>query len=281
MRALIVVLVPVGHVVAAEPTVKVTGPPAGKYSEKYAKFVSAESFAILGSAKVNDYALLEAAYLVNQILAPRPDIRKVLIESKCRFVVMAPDELTTDVPEHSKLEPKDYWDRRARGLGATRYHPVVSCGEENLLCYPGDPYVQENILIHEFAHAIHLMGLNTAEPKFDGRLKETYDKAMADELWKGKYAATSLEEYWAEGVQCYFDANAPPDNDHNHVRTRDALKKYDPRLFDLINDVFRETSWRYVRPPDRKEPGHLIGYDPKTAKRFHWPNGLENLPPKK
>jgi len=25
---------------------------------------------------------------------------------------------------------------------------VVSCGEENLLCYPGDPYHKENILKH-------------------------------------------------------------------------------------------------------------------------------------
>jgi len=124
------------------------------------------------------------------------------------------------------------------------------------------------------------MGLTQVDPKFNQRLKTTYEKAMADELWKGKYAAQSDEEYWAEGVQCYFNANAPEDADHNHVRTRDALKQYDPRLFDLINDVFRETSWRYVRPPERKEMGHLTGYDPKTAKRFQWPKGLEKLPPK-
>ncbi|MFQ5808669.1 MAG: alpha/beta hydrolase [Armatimonadota bacterium] len=31
---------------------------------------------------------------------------------------MSEDEFTTDVPEHSDLEPAAYWDRRARGLGA-------------------------------------------------------------------------------------------------------------------------------------------------------------------
>ena len=281
MYVVLVVLVPVAQVICADPVSKVTKPPPGRYSSKYTKYVSAGGFPVLGSAKVNDYALLEAAYIVNHLLGPRPDIRKALIESKCHLVVMAVDEFTTDVPEHSNLKPKDYWDRRARGLGATRYRPAVSCGEENLLCFPGDPYHKENILIHEFAHAIHLMGLNVADPMFDSRLKEIYEKAMADGLWKGKYAATNREEYWAEGVQCYFDCNAAPDHDHNHVRTRSALKEYDPRLFKLIDGVFRATPWRCVRPPDRKEKGHLAGYDPKTAKRFHWPKGLEKLPPRK
>jgi hypothetical protein len=259
----------------------VTAPPEGKYPAKYTRFVSADGFPVLASAKASDFALLEAAYLIDRMLGPRPDVRKALTESGCRFVVMAADELTTDVAEHSDLKPKEYWDRRARGLGATRRRPAVSCGEENLLCYPGDPYAKENILVHEFAHAIHQMGLRTAEPKFDGRLTETYEKAMADGLWKGTYAATNKGEYWAEGVQSYFDTNRPPDGVHNEVRTREALKKYDPRLHALIDDVFRGNEWRYVRPPDRKEPSHLAGYDPKAAKRFRWPKGMEKPIPKK
>jgi hypothetical protein len=258
---------------------RVTAPPKG-YPAKYAKFVSAGGFPVLGSAKVSDFAMLEAAYLVTRMLAPRPDVRDALAESGCRFVVMAPDEFTTDVPEHSDLKPKEYWDRRARGLGPTRARPAVSCGEENLLCLPGDPYAAENILVHEFAHAIHLMGLNRIDRQFDKKLKAAYDKAMADGLWKGKYAATNKEEYWAEGVQSYFDTNRPPDHDHNHVRTRAALEKYDPRLFALIDETFRGNEWRYVRPRDRKAAGHLTGFDPKAAKRFRWPAGLEK-PPKK
>jgi hypothetical protein len=280
MRVIFVVFVPVAYVSAAEPAFKIGKPPAGKFDEKYTKYVNVDGFPVLGTDKVNDYALREGAYIVQNMLAPRPDVRKALIQGKCHLVVMAVDEFTTDVPEHSDLKPKAYWDRRARGLGATKWRPAVSCGEENLLCYPGDPYFRENILIHEFAHAFHLMGLTQVDPKFNQRLKTTYEKAMADELWKGKYVAQSDEEYWAEGVQCYFDANAADDADHNHVRTREALKQYDRQLFDLINEVFRETSWRYVRPPERKEMGHLAGYDPKTAKRFQWPKGLERLPPK-
>lgn len=269
--------IPASTSVAAE--LKVAKPPKG-YSEKYTKYVSADGFPVLGSAKVNDYAMLEAAYLINKMLGPRPDVRKSMIENSCRFVVMAVDEMTTDVPEHATLTPKDYYDRRGRGLGPTPQRPAVSCGEENLLKFPGDPYPTESILVHEFAHAIHLMGLRFVEPKFDLRLKDVYDQAMSAELWKGKYAAKNKEEYWAEGVQSYFDTNRPPDHDHNDVRTREGLKKYDPRLHSLIDAIFKETEWRYVKPADRKEKEHLAGYDPKTAKRFAWPKGLEKPIPK-
>ena len=48
---------------------------------------------------MSDRALLEARYLISQMLADRDDVLKALIKSKCRFVVMAPTEMTTDVPE--------------------------------------------------------------------------------------------------------------------------------------------------------------------------------------
>ena len=147
-------------------------------SDFYEKYVNVRGFTIVSSAKVSDYALLEAAHLINIVLSDRQDILDALIANKVRFVVMACNELTTDIPEHRDMKPAKFWDKRARGLGPTRRRPVVSCGEENLLCYPGDPYHKENILIHEFAHAIHHMGLNSIDENFDKRLKEAYDAAM-------------------------------------------------------------------------------------------------------
>lgn len=240
----------------------------------YKKFVSAGGLAVISSEKVSDYALLEAAYLIDRMLERRSDIRQALIRNKVRFVVMAWSELTTMIPEHSDLKPSKFWDRRARGLGATPVRPAVSCGEENLLCYPGDPYWQENILIHEFAHAIHHMGLNLIDPDFDRKLERLYRQAMDKGLWKGKYAANNRAEYWAEGVQSWFCTNRENDHDHNHVDTRDELKAYDPDLAALIAEVFGEDDWRYTRPPDRKEAAHLEGYDPKDAPTFAWSKEL-------
>lgn len=266
-------------VAQGDPRLQVGKPPAG-FPAFYKKHVSVGGFPVVASEKVSDYALLEAGFLINKMLSERPDVIQALTENGVRFAIMAPDEFTTDIPEHSDLTPKKYYDRRARGLGPTKRRPAVSCGEENLLCLKGDPYGTENILIHEFAHAIHLMGLNTTDPNFDARLKATYEAAMREKLWEGKYASRNKEEYWAEGVQSYFDTNRMPDHDHNHVRTRESLEKYDPRLAMLIDETFRKLPWRYVRPDARTDPGHLAGFDRSQAGRFEWPADLKEIDPK-
>ncbi len=242
----------------------------------YRKLVSAQGFPVLASERVADFALLEAAYLIDQMLAGRDDIRAALSKNRVRFAVMAHDEFTTLVPEHSDLQPAKYWDKRARGLGATPRRPAVSCGEENLLGYQGDPYATENILVHEFAHAIHEMGLSAVDPTFDPRLKKSYEQALAAGLWKGAYAATSRNEYWAEGVQSWFDTNRENDPQHNHVNTRAELKAYDPALAKLIAEVFGDRPWRYRKPADRPavEKTHLKGFDLASVPKFSWPPEL-------
>ena len=230
---------------AAEP-----GPISSRLREEwkldrfYQKQVDAGGLLVVGSAKVSDHALAEAAWIVGRMLEGRKDLLQAMRKNRVRVAVMAANEYTTDLPEHRKLKPKQYWDRRARGLGATLSNPVVSCGEENLLGYPGDPYPNENIFVHEFAHAIHGTGLSTTDPTFDRRLRAVYHAAIKRGLWKNTYAATNHSEYWAEGVQSWFDDNAPPDALHNNIRTRAKLKEYDPALAKLCQEVFGDGEWR-------------------------------------
>lgn len=245
-------------------------------SAHYRKHLDADGIPILASQKVADAALREAAHLIGRLLQHRPDIRDAIARSGVRLAIMAPDEMTTSVPEHSDLKPARYWDRRARGLGATRVRPAVSCGEENLLCYSGDPYAAENILIHEFAHVIHQIGLAEVEPDFDERLTRAYEEAVAAGLWEGTYAATNRHEYWAEGIQSWFDTNRENDSVHNEINTREELRGYDPGLAALIERTLGEIPWRYRRPADRPEDerAHLAGHDPAAAPVFSWPEHL-------
>lgn len=251
-----------------------------KLADFYTKGIIADGFPIVASAKVNDYALREAAYLINHMLSGRDDLRRMLIKNNVRFSVMACDEWTCDVPEHSDLKPASYWNRRARGLGATKARPSVSCGEENLLGFAGDPYRGESILIHEFGHAIQEMGVNYVDKTFAARLKKTYDAALQNGLWKETYAATNPHEYWAEGVQIWFHCNWTNRREHNHIGTRKELKEYDPGLSSLLTEVFGDPAWVYEAPAQRKEALHLTGYDPQTAKKFAWPAELQNPAPK-
>jgi hypothetical protein len=232
------------------PKISVGAPPKVlKLDPFYEKYADAGGIPVIGSKKVPDEALLKAAELIGHMLAKRPDLRMALAEGKVRVAVMAKDEVTTDVPEHSKLTPKDYWDKRARGLGGTPYIPTTSCAEENLLGLATDRYSGENILIHEFAHTVHEVGMRALDKEFDARLKRLHEKAKAAGLWEKTYAATNHKEYWAEGVQSYFDCNLsadPPNGVHNHVRTREQLQKYDPELAKLIDETFAANPWRWT-----------------------------------
>jgi hypothetical protein len=237
----------------------------------YKKCVVTQGFPILASDKASDMALLEAAYIVDHMLAGRNDVRKAIVEQRIRLGVMAPTEMTLDIPEHSDLKPAGYWNKRARGLGATLVRPAVSCGEENLLACPGDPYKGENILVHEFAHVIHEIGMANVDKKFDARLKDAYDAAMKDGLWKNTYSATNHKEYWAEGAQAWFHCCREALEDKRVMNGRDELKKYDPGLAKLLDEVFHDNDWVYTLPEKRKELPHLAGYDAKKLPHFAWP----------
>lgn len=251
-------------------------PPELKVPAFYKKYLDAHGYPIVASERVNDYALREAAYLVNLMLAKRPDVRAAMIQSGSRLCIIAHNEFTTDLPEWVNLKPKAWWDSRARGTGGSQDDPFCSCGEENLLAYAGDPYVAENILIHEFAHNIHLRGMVNVDPTFDGRVKAAYDEAMKAGLWKGKYASVNHHEYFAEGVQSWFDNNRVNDHDHNHVHLRSQLIEYDPGLAALCREVFGDTELKYTKPATRLRD-HLQGYDPTTAPRFVWPERLSQV----
>jgi len=251
----------------------------------YTQRISAGGYPIVASDKVNPYALKEAAWLVDLLLVKRPDLREAMIKSGSRLCILAHNEFTTDQPEFEWLaeasrrefpdvSPKDYIDARARGMGGSSSDPYCTCAEENLLAYPGDPYSTECILIHEFAHNIHLRGMSNVDPTFDGRLQAAYDSAMKAGLWKGKYASTNHHEYFAEGVQSWFDNNRLNDHDHNHVNTRELLIEYDPGLAALCREVFGDTEVKYTKPATRLT-GHLQGYDPAAAPRFVWPERLK------
>jgi len=79
------------------------------------------------------------------------------------------------------------------------------------------------------------------------------------------YAIKNQAEYFAEGVQAWFDTNRTMDHDHNHIHTRSQLKKYDTGLADLCAEILGDTEWRFVSPRLRVGKEHLAGYDPKTA----------------
>lgn len=234
----------------------------------YQKHARVAGLSVVASEHVSDAALREAAWILGHMMAGREDILNAMASNGCLVAVMAWSEFTTNLPQQRDLKPRDYWDHRARGLGGS----LVSCGEENLLAYPGDPYSDENILIHEFAHAVCDYGLKVTDPTFGGRLKAAYRHAMKSGLWKGTYSAENPSEYWAAGSQDWFGRLRQNDEVTNHVNTREEVKAYDPELAKLLQEVYADQAWRYRKVDARpaEERAHLAGYDPAKAPRFRW-----------
>lgn len=303
----------------------------------YKKGTMVQDILIATSEKVTDYTHLEAAYLYDRMMKDlRPDIAQRIRDKKVLCVLVAHDELTSDLPQFKSDKTGkelDFYNWRQRGfLTKVDDRFVVLFAEEDVMEYEGGMQL-ESILIHEFGHVIHGCG-------FDDELKqrwtETYENAMKQGLWndgraaqrfrrvtgdepvvllealekafpeqslellrkcldggdilvngkttnldvkvtgkdqvlivfggeKDCYASKNRGEYFAEGVQCWYDTNRTMDHDHNHIHTRAQLKKYDPVLAAFCKDIMGDGEWRFVSPRERAGEEHLKGYDPAKA----------------
>ena len=230
------------------PVCVVTTPPDSLNLDKfYSKYTDVNGLPLISSWRVPDSAFVAAhrtLYFMTAMLSP--DILSAMKKANARIAIMGRYEGTTDLPEHHYLinDTTLNWDLRARGLGGTIEEPLTSCAEENVLAYQIDKYHAEDILVHEFSHAIHCIGIIQVYPDFNKRLQKLYDKAMASGIIDNTYRTSTIEEYWAEAVQDWFNVNAEmpkPDGKHNWCNTRQELKELDPDLYALLAEFFPET----------------------------------------
>ena len=238
------------------PECVVTTPPDSLHLDKfYTKYVDVNGLPLISSWRVPDSAFVAAhrtLYAMTSML--KPEILEAMRKAGARVAIMGRYEGTTDLPEHHYLinDTALNWDLRARGLGGTIDEPLTSCAEENVLAYQIDKYHAEDILVHEFAHAIHCIGIIQVDTTFNSRLQSLYEKAKKEGLLTNTYRETDKEEYFAEAVQDWFDVNAEmphTDGKHNWCNTRDELRLFDPDLYQLLSEYFPETSLHISKHP--------------------------------
>jgi hypothetical protein len=242
-----------------------------KVDPYYAKFTWAREFVVLGSKQVSDEALLKANDTIRKMFAYRHDILKAMIADGARLVVLGRQERLSALPE---------FRGRGEGFDEVRYLDytpdlkLMVVPEENVLGDPGDPLAGRCMVVSVFARGLYrVTALRPVDPdferrrgkqqyelrvkrmdvQFDDRLRKLHDEAMKGGLWKGTAAARNRVEYWAAGVEAYFDAagaGQPPDGADRPVTTREALKAYDPGLFALVDETMAykgHVDWRYKR----------------------------------
>ena len=218
----------------------------------YVKYLDADGIPVLSSSAVDNRAVSGACQIVLHMVRMREDVRRALIAQKQHVAVIGINEVTTDIPEYShlyELYPGTEWDRH-RGDGATTVIPVSSVGEENMLCLANDIFAGEKLLVQTFATAV-LLGVEEADRTFESRLNAAWDAATSAGLWRNTYAYQNPIEYYAEGVQSWFDANpdvAQTDGTNGPINTRGELKAYDPALAALIAETMPDDGWKPLCP---------------------------------
>jgi alpha-glucosidase len=206
---------------------------------------------VAASESIAPGALEAAADRIDALLAARPDLAAAVASSIDQVSIIGRDQRITTLPEFEELYstyPGTDWNRLGRSFPGTVDIPVAAGAEENLLCLESDRYEGEDMFVREFGWTIRRFGIATAEPSLDRSIEDAYIRAIAADLWRNTIAEVNSDQYWAEGVQSFFDANNEEEDDndqvHNQIDTRDELRVYDPFLYQLLVDVFGETEWR-------------------------------------
>lgn len=219
----------------------------------YKKYVNAGDIPVVSSGNVADEALIRARNIILHMLSKRQDVADEMIRLKSKVMIIGAKEEVCDLPEYAWFcvdDQRDYWNKRARGFGGSPEDDCsASCGEENLLCLPGDRYEGENILIHEFAHVIHLVGIVNVDTTFNEKLEVLYQQAKKSGTWDNTYAMDNKEEYFAETVQSFFNCNRysdPSNGVHNTINRREKLKASDPDIYNLLLQYFPDDNKSYI-----------------------------------
>ena len=224
----------------------------------YTQQVVAAKIPIRASSATDPAALDAARTMVEGMLAFRPDLASWLVANDYRVAIIAEEETILDVPENAhwtKPKPDDprltrcerklyderigsltdaaYWNARARGIGGDR----TVGSEEDILGWPSSRYYGETIFVHEFAHNV-LFAIEGADPALYARVEAAYQNALTTGLWKDEYTVTTVQEYWAEGTQFWFDSNRLQVFEGRRILDHEDVARYDPALYAVLAEAY-------------------------------------------
>ena len=199
----------------------------------------------------------KALAIIDMMLEKIPEVAEELVRRGAEVSVFGLLENAYDVPEHRM----GYLlaTRHVAGYGGEMTNPASSISEANVIRLRtgryATSYPNEMILVHEFGHAIHLVGMNGLKDQtLADMIRKAYQHASDNGLWPDTYAISNYEEYFAtlstvwfnvmqEGVDGRWDGIRGP------VNTREELKTYDPEGYELMKHIYPEKTlpepWHY------------------------------------
>ena len=187
--------------------------------------------------RVEPKALQAAADTIGRMLARiRPGIPACLAASGAELAIIPKGSYVYELPEFANQ--KDVPDiKTVSGLGGVPGQPVSSASEVNLLGLPGDPHDFVDVTIHEYAHAIMNLCFNASER---AKNEELYAAAKQAGQFRGEYAMTNVDEFFAVFTTVYFDENS--ELSHLGIPRRggsNVLQRRYPEIYEFMEQIYK------------------------------------------
>ena len=221
-----------------------------KYEPYYTQFLKSNSgIQIKAGRSVGPATLKKAASILDTMLVKIPEIAKILAEKGAEVAIYGLLENAYDIPEHRM----GYLlaSRPVEGFGGTLDAPVSSISEANVIRLRSGRYAtrypHEMVLVHEYGHAIHLVGMKALpDQALSKQVMKTYQHAKKTGLWHDTYAISNYEEYFATMSTIWFNVmqegvDGKWDGIRGPVNTREELKAYDPEAWKLMSQIYPDT----------------------------------------
>ena len=231
---------------------------------EYRKYVDAGGIPIVAPIGVADEALLRARDVLSEMLANRPKLYAALARNRTRVAIGERRGVLADFPEFRNWGRYEMLGGRIGGVYEDEYivgtrGAVTAVFEETLLCHDEARSKGEDVFVHEIAHAVEY----ALPASFRRRTDSAYRKAMANGLWQGAYAASSAREYWAEAVGAWFAVGG---SRRLGVTSRPSLRRYDPGVAALVQEVFGDAELRASCHKGISVQGSVVGPNGRPLK---------------
>jgi hypothetical protein len=198
----------------------------------YCWAVDVGGVAIVASRAVDYAAVNTAAESVAEMLRFREDIRERLARLGPKIIIVGPNELITDAPELRHMSNSSLYDERGYGqLRGWSGGVIATVGAEGIVGLDAVSSARDDVMVHEFAHLLHALGLTTEEWTAS---RTVYSQSRASGRWQGTYAGRNYNEFFAELTQIYFGVKGAA----YQVNGPEELRRYDPDVADFLEQIY-------------------------------------------
>ncbi len=218
-------------------------------AEFYKKSKSMNGLLVKGSQSIENQSLSKASDIISKMISKRQDIQTRLIANKADVVIIAKSENYCDIPEAQSLRDEKTFDGRdfcsICGGGGVPGRPITTVCEDNLLKTEKDPYHgTEDILTHEFAHTMHILGMDSFDKK---KITDVYTAAKAKGIFehnaegKPTYMMANEQEFFACLSAAWFGVHNPhsPSVSPDLVN-RESIKEKLPEMYEFMKSIYPE-----------------------------------------